>query len=312
MHAMMFVATFCWAANIIAVKEALHGFDSLALTQLRITFAGVIFLLLLWSTGRFRNLKLSRRDWIFMIFTGVTGVTLNQLCFIAGLKFSSASHAGLIVALGPVMVLVLACSIRLEALTIPKFLGMLIAFGGVAILTTAKSGVALPKAWLGDLILLAGSAFFAVYTILVKEVADKFDAVTINALAYVFGVPLLAPFTVPAVLGVHWGEIPSEAWWGLGYAIFFGSIVPYLLFAWAMTELTAARVAAFSYFQPLIATVFGVWMLHEKLSVRLLIGGALILGGLYLTERERGEETGVPSSENPSMEEVSATSARPQ
>ena len=312
MHTMMFVATFCWAANIIAVKEALRGFDSLALTQLRITFAGVIFLVLMWSTGKFRSLQLSRRDWVLMIFTGVTGVTLNQLCFIAGLKFSSASHAGLIVALGPIMVLVLACSIRLEALTIPKFVGMLVAFGGVAILTTAKSGAGLPKAWLGDLILLAGSAFFAVYTILVKEVADKFDALTINALAYIFGVPLLVPFTVPAVSRVHWGEVPSDAWWALAYAIFFGSIVPYLLFAWAMTELTAARVAAFNYFQPLIATAFGVWMLHEKVGLRLLIGGALILAGLYLTERERGEEARSPSREGPSREEVSATSPSPQ
>jgi drug/metabolite transporter (DMT)-like permease len=204
MHLLMFGATFCWAGNIIAVKEALMGFHSFALTQLRITFAGIIFFVLLWSTGKLRNLKLSRRDWVFMIFIGVTGVTLNQLSFVAGLEYSSASHAGLIVALGPVMVLVLACSIGLEPLTIPKFVGMLVAFGGVVILTTTKSGAESHKAWLGDLILLAGSAFFAAYTILVKEVADKFDALTLNALAYLIGVPLLAPFTLPAVLDVRW------------------------------------------------------------------------------------------------------------
>jgi len=311
MHAMMLAATFFWAVNIIAVKEALTGFISLALTQLRITLAGIVFVALFGITGKYRGLKLSRRDWIFMFFIGVTGVTLNQLSFIAGLQYSSASHAGLIVALGPIMVLVLACSIGLEALTIPKFVGMLVAFGGVAILTTAKGGAGSPKAWLGDLILLAGSAFFAAYTILVKEVADKFDALTINALAYVIGVPLLAPFTMPALHEVHWGEVPSGAWWALAYAVFFGSILPYIIFAWAMTELTAARVAAFGYFQPLIATGFGVWMLHEKLSVRLLIGGVLILGGLYLTERERGEEQATVEIKTPSREGDSATSPSP-
>ena len=308
MHAWMLAATFFWAANIIAIKQALTGFHSLALTQLRITFAGIVFIVLFLATGKLRNLRLSRRDWVFMFFIGVTGVTLNQVCFIAGLERSSASHAGLIVALGPIMVLVLSCTIGLEALTVSKFAGMLIAFGGVAILTTAKSAPGSHAAWVGDLILLAGSGVFAVYTILMKEVADKYDAVTVNALAYVIGVPLMLPFAATAVLQVHWGEVPAPAWWSLAYAIFFGSVVPYLIFALAMTELTAARVAAFAYIQPVIATSLGVLMLHERLSVRLFIGGALILGGLYLTERERGEEQPMEAADHPSQKKVDATS----
>jgi drug/metabolite transporter (DMT)-like permease len=242
-----------------------------------------------------------------MFFIGVTGVTLNQVCFIAGLERSSASHAGLIVALGPIMVLVLSCTIGLEALTVPKFVGMLVAFAGVATLTTAKSGPGSNAAWWGDLILLAGSGFFAIYTILMKEVADKFDAVTINALAYIIGVPLMLPFAATAVRQVHWGEVPVHAWWGLGYAILFGSVVPYLIFAIVLTELTAARVAAFAYIQPVIATSLGVLMLHERLSVRLFIGGALILGGLYLTERERGDEPAMKSAEEAVEEKATTT-----
>lgn len=309
MHLLMLAATFFWAGNIIAIKEALPGFHSFALTQLRITFEGIIFIVLFLATGKLRNLKLSRRDWVFMFFIGLTGVTLNQVCFIAGLDRSSASHAGLIVALGPIMVLVLSCTIGLEALTGSKFAGMLIAFGGVAVLATAKSAPGSHASWTGDLILLAGSGFFAVYTILVKEIADKYDAVTINAWAYVIGVPLMLPFAATAVRQVHWGEVPVHAWWGLAYAILFGSVVPYLLFALVLTELTAARVAAFAYIQPVIATSLGVLMLHERLSVRLFIGGALILGGLYLTERERGDEQPVAAAKNPGQEKADATSA---
>jgi drug/metabolite transporter (DMT)-like permease len=309
MHLLMLAATFFWAGNIIAIKEGLAGFTTLALTQLRITFAGIIFIVLFLATGKLRNPKLSRRDWVFMFFIGLTGVTLNQVCFIAGLDRSSASHAGLIVALGPIMVLVLSCTIGLEALTGSKFAGMLIAFGGVAVLATARSAPGSHASWVGDLILLAGSGFFAVYTILVKEIADKYDAVTINAWAYVIGVPLMLPFAATAVRQVHWGEVPAHAWWGLAYAILFGSVVPYLLFALVLTELTAARVAAFSYFQPAIATGLGVLMLHERLSARLFIGGAFILGGLYLTERERGDEQPAEAAKNSGEEEADATSA---
>jgi drug/metabolite transporter (DMT)-like permease len=309
MHLWMLGATFFWAANLIAIKQSLTGFHALALTQLRITLAGTVFLVLLLATRRFRRLGLSRRDWVFIFFIGVTGVTLNQVCFIVGLERSSASHAGLIVALGPIMVLVLSCTIGLEALTVSKFAGMLIAFGGVAILTTARSGQGSHAAWWGDLLLLAGSGVFALYTILMKEVADRFDAVTINALAYMIGVPLMLPFAAHAVGQVHWGEVPTHAWWGLGYAVLFGSVVPYLIFAVVLTELTAARVAAFSYIQPVIATSLGVLMLHERLSVRLFIGGTLILTGLYLTERERGDEPLLKSAEE-AVEGPASTTTR--
>jgi drug/metabolite transporter (DMT)-like permease len=58
----------------------------------------------------------------------------------------------------------------------------------------------------------------------------------------------------------------------------------------AMTELTAARVAAFAYIQPVIATALGIWLLHETLTVKIVLGGVLIIAGVYITERERGEE----------------------
>ncbi len=309
MHALMLAVTCFWAANIVAVKQTLTGFNSLALAQLRIAVTGIIFIVLFVALGKHRALRLTRRDWIFLLFIGLCGVTLNQLFFIAGLERSSASHAGLIVALGPIIVLVLSVTIRLEALTVPKFAGMLIAFGGVAILTTAKAPSGTPSSWAGDLIMLAGSGFFAVYTILVKEVADRFDALTLNALAYVIGVVFMVPFAAPAVTQVHWGEVPSQAWWGLAYVIFFGSVIPYLLFAVAMTELTAARVAAFAYIQPVIAMGLGIVMLHERMSVRLFIGGALILGGLYLTERERGEDQSLTQPGSAKPGEGEATTA---
>ena len=307
MHILMLAATCFWAGNIIAVKQALTGFNPLALTQLRIVFSGIIFIVLFLVGGKRRGLRLTGRDWLFMALIGATGVALNQLCFISGLKRSSASHAGLIVALGPIMVLVIACVIRLEALTIPKFTGMLIAFGGVAVLTTAKAARGAPPTWVGDLILLAASGVFSVYTVLVKEVADRFEPVVINAFAYTLGIAMMLPFTASALMRVHWGEVPASAWWGLAYSIFFGSVVPYLIFALAMTELTAARVAAFAYIQPVIATGLGILMLHERLSIRLFIGGALILGGLYLTERERGEESSVLKLQHPKPREGDAT-----
>jgi len=71
--------------------------------------------------------------------------------------------------------------------------------------------------------------------------------------------------------------------------VFFGSVAAYTIFAFALTELTAARAAAFQYLQPVIATGLGIWLLGETLTSRIVVGGSVILLGVYLTEREQGE-----------------------
>jgi len=98
---------------------------------------------------------------------------------------------------------------------------------------------------------------------------------------------LMIPFSARALLHVGWRALPARAWWGLAFMVVLGSVVPYLIFAWALKTLAASRVAAFNYLQPVIATALGIWLLSEKLTVKVMVGGAIILLGVYLTEHER-------------------------
>jgi drug/metabolite transporter (DMT)-like permease len=290
MHALMLLTTFAWTANIIAGKFVLRSMSALALAQLRVTGATILFAALFFSWRGRPSLRLTRREWKFLALTAIFGITLNQLFFIGGIGRTSAAHAGLIVALGPVMVLILSCALRLEALTLVKTLGALISFAGVGVLTAGKAAQTHGGNWVGDAILFVGSAVFAYYTILVKEIADRYDALTLNAVIFGLGALFMLPFGGWAVARVDWSALPAEAWWGTAFMVVFGSVIAYLIYAFALTELTASRVAAFAYLQPAIATGLGIWLLAETLTARVVIGGALILLGVYLAERERGEE----------------------
>ncbi|MHB8655425.1 MAG: DMT family transporter [Terriglobia bacterium] len=290
MHLLMLGATICWASNIVAGKEALRGFGALALAQLRLAGAALVLGIIFLAWTRRPRIHLHPRQWLFLLWVALFGITLNQMFFIGGLSRTSVAHAGLIVALGPVMVLVLSCLMRLEALTALKFAGMVISFAGVGFLSMGGGGPGSGATLSGDLILLAGSAVFALYTVLVKEIADRYDALTLNMLIFVMGALMMMPFAGRAILHVRWNLVPSMAWWGLAFMVFFGSVVAYLIYAFALTELTAARVAAFAYLQPVIAAALGVWLLGESMTRREVIGGAMILLGVYLSERERGEE----------------------
>lgn len=286
---LMLVTTFCWASNIVAGKEALQGFGPLALAQLRMSLAALFYgaLFFFWQ-GRPR-LHLTRRQWLFLGLMGFTGITLNQICFLGGLARTSVTHTGLIQAVGPIMVLLLAAFIGREVLTLQNCAGMAIAFTGVAVLLTGKSSSQNGAHWSGDVILLAAGASFAVYTILMKEVASDYDALTLSILVFGLGAALLMPFCLGSLARVEWRQVPFRAWAGLAYMVVFGSVVAYLIYAFALSVLSASKAAAFAYLQPVMAVALGVWLLGERVTAGEFAGGALILLGVYLTERQRAK-----------------------
>ncbi len=292
MHLLMLLVVVCWASNIIAGKQALTGFSALALAQLRVLGSAVIFIIGAVATGRLRGIRISARKWLLLAAIAANGIAANQLTFIGGMARTTVAHTGLIVALGPIMVLAIAVMMRLEVLTAWKIAGMVIALAGVGILTADNPGQGNGSHFLGDFILLISTVVFAVYIVLLKEVADEFDTLTLNTIIFAMGAGMMLPFCARSVFLTHWSALSLEAWWGLVFLIVFGSVIPYLLFAYVLTGLAASRAAAFNYLQPVIATGLGIWILSEQLTSKVLAGGTLILAGVYLTERERGDENG--------------------
>jgi drug/metabolite transporter (DMT)-like permease len=77
----------------------------------------------------------------------------------------------------------------------------------------------------------------------------------------------------------------AEAWLSLIYMAVFAAVLAYLIYYYALTYLPASRVSAVSYLQPVVATLFAVGFLGERISAVLIIGGILVLTGVVITER---------------------------
>ena len=290
LHLLMLIVAFCWAANIVAGKVVLRSMSPLALAQFRVSASAAAFAILLLGSKRWSGLHLAPSEWGYFAKAALFGITLNQIFFINGIERTSAAHAGLIVALGPVMVLVLACTMRLEPLTVPKSVGTAVAFVGVVLLTAGKNVTGSGATLFGDAVMFGSTLVFAYYTILLKEIADRYDALALNAVVFCAGALLMLPFSAHAVVNVHWTALPARAWASLAFMVGLGTVLSYLVFAVALTGLTAARVAAFAYLQPVVAISLGVWLLSETLTLMVVVGGSLILLGVYLTEHEPQEE----------------------
>jgi drug/metabolite transporter (DMT)-like permease len=288
-HALVQMALVCanllWVGGTVASKHILSKVPYLAYAQIRVSAGALCFAVFYFAWRRRPRLDWRTLDWKSLTVLAVTGASLNHLLFFAGLKRTSVVHTGLIISLGPVMVLTMACLLRLEELTVLKFVGMLVSFGGVAALTMRVSGVGNGGQLAGDLLVLLTTLVSAFYAIQLKKVSDQHDAVTLNMLTFGLGSLFMLPFSAPGLLHLPWAAIPGRVWWMVAYVVFFGTFVGYLIFVAAMVKLPVSRVQAFGYLQPVFGTLLAIGFLSERLSARVVVGGTVILLGVYLSER---------------------------
>ena len=285
-YILIFIATLSWGANMVVAKVALREFSPFVIGPLRIFWAGIIFCLLGVRVFRRRG-NLYRRDGKMLFGLAVVGPVMTHLFFVTGMNLSSPFHAGLIYALGPVLVLLMASRLGMEPLTMAKITGATVAFGGVAMLGSGEPPLQQENVWIGDLLLFCGASSFSIYTILAKRAAAKYDTMTLNAFTYLIAAVLVVPFLVMTLPGARLQDVSAVGWAAAGFVLLFGAIIPYLLYYKALARLTAGRVAFFSYLEPLIAGGGSALLLHEAITLRMILAAVLILGGVYLAERGR-------------------------
>ena len=209
-------------------------------------------------------------------------------------------HSALIIAIGPVNILWLAVLVGLERFTLNKIAGVLLAFAGVSLLAAGHGLGSRDPTLRGDLLTLCGSLAFAGYAIIGKHFTRRFDTITLTAWPFYFGALILSPVAVLQIARTNWSRV---GWIGFGAMLYIGlgaSLVGYLIWMWAIHHLAASRMGVFTYVQPVLGTVIGVYLLHEAYTGQLALSGFLVLVGVALTElHPRGTEAEDETGEEP-------------
>jgi drug/metabolite transporter (DMT)-like permease len=293
------IIVIVWAINFIAAKIGTQYLPPLAMASFRVVIAGGVMVPIYFFCSRMpafaeaagsRRRGFTARDlWVFF-YLGFFGVTVNQLCFTVGLHFTSVSHAAVIVGLGPIYILVLAVLFRLERATGHKVVGMVIALIGVAVLAS-ENRISVNSASLeGDAITMTGSMGFAVYAVLGKRLAGKYDTLTMTAFNHFAGALIVLPIAIIEAANLYgrgnW-PIPWQAWAAILYMAIFGSALAYVFYFWLLRYLEASQLSAFTYLLPALATLLGILWLGEEGSWGQVLGGVLALGGVYWIESGR-------------------------
>ena len=135
----------------------------------------------------------------------------------------------MILATGPITVLLLARLMKLEALTTGKILGMAIACAGVTILAIEQGlDIRRSATLLGDVITLTGTTIFSFYAVWSKQIARDYDSLTMNTISCIAGAVLFFPLAVWKGMQLNWASIPWSGWAGLFYMSAASSVAAYL------------------------------------------------------------------------------------
>jgi drug/metabolite transporter (DMT)-like permease len=297
------VVVLVWALNFVAAKVGLRHLPPLAMASFRIVVAGAIMvpiylafrrLPIFAETVRASRAGFTAHDYRTFLYLGFFGVAINQSCFTIGLRYTSISHSAVIVGMGPIYTLVLAVLARVEKATWRKATGMAIAFAGIALLASGSSMSVHSASLLGDAITMAGSLGFALYAVLGKRVADRYDTLTMTAFNHFAGAILMLPLAIyeARALGpsANWRAIPWESWASTLYMALFGGALALILYFWLLRYLEASQLSAFTYLLPISATILGILWLGEKTSWDQVFGGSLALAGVYWVESGRSAD----------------------
>jgi drug/metabolite transporter (DMT)-like permease len=297
------VVVLVWAMNFAAAKVGLRHLPALAMASFRIVFAGTIMvpiylafrrLPIFSEAARASRAGFTAHDLWTFLYLGFFGVAVNQSCFTIGLRYTSIAHSAVIVGMGPIYTLVLAVLARVEKATWRKATGMAIAFAGIALLASESSMSLHSASLLGDAITMAGSLGFALYAVLGKRVADRYDALTMTAFNHFTGALLMLPVAIheARALGpaANWRSIPWESWASTLYMALFGGALALILYFWLLRYLEASQLSAFTYLLPVSATILGILWLGEKTSWEQVFGGSLALTGVYWVESGRSAD----------------------
>jgi drug/metabolite transporter (DMT)-like permease len=275
--------TLLWSANFVIAKFALREIPPLLVAGLRMVVAAACMIPIYRQSPH----TIDRRDLPRMLLLGTLGVGLNQVFFVMGMARTSVAHAAIIIGLTPVTVLLFAVMAGQERLRLARLGGMLLALSGVGVLQLSADP-SRASTFTGDVLIFIGSSVFALYTVAGKGMAHKLGSITVNTVAYLASAVVLLPMTAWLSLDFNYRAVSWVGWTSLLYMAVFSSVLCYLIYYYALSHASASRVAAFSYVQPIVATLMAIPLLGERVTRPLIIGGGLVFLGVLLAASRGG------------------------
>jgi drug/metabolite transporter (DMT)-like permease len=281
--------SFLFCGSFIAGKYTTVELGPLTTTLLRYGIAlGVLGLLIYRCDRPTKALAVARGDWGLMLLLGLFGVVGYHYFFFTSLRYTATANTAIINAFNPVVTGIMAALFIGERLTRRQYSGIALALVGVLTLLTRGRLTALLTLELnrGDVLMLCAVLCWVVYSLMIKQLSQRYSGLTITFYAAVAGVGQLL---ILASLERWWQQIATLSLSSLIAILYMGvaaSGIAYLLFNLSIQQVGPTRTASVVYsLVPIFVAALAWLFFREPLTPPMVASMGLILLGVNLVLR---------------------------
>ncbi|MDH5667898.1 MAG: DMT family transporter [Nitrospira sp.] len=279
------LAAVLWGGSIVAQKMALGSFSAVEASVLR-DIGGLAILLATWWSQEGGVIKVSRSDLYLLGLLGL-GVLGNHLLIMMGLNYVSGAVGGVIIGSSPVVTSLLSAMLIRDVPLRAVWLGALLSFAGVGLVSFAGFQAAGEQPLLGGTLVFLGVASWALYSIGSRSIMERVSPLTVNwttlLVATVLQIPLL--WTDRKVMDAGFASVTTSDWLALGYLVIFATAVAQQAWLFGVKGIGPSRASVLGNLTPVAAIGLSALILGESVGAIEILGTGLILAGVWAVNR---------------------------
>ena len=286
------VGAVAFSGKAIIVKLAYrHGVDAVTLIMLRMLFALPFFLAMSWWASRKKPgtapVELTRKDWLGVVWLGVTGYYLASFLDFAGLQYITASLERLILYLNPTLVMLLGWLVVGRRIGRAQALGMAISYGGVLLVFGHEVTLQGADVALGAVLVFLSAVSYALYLFYSGEIVQRLGSLRLVGLATSVACLLcILQFVLLRPLDTAFQVAPQVVWLSVLNATLC-TVVPVMLVMMAIERIGSGLAAQVGMVGPMSTMVMGVLLLGEPFTAWLVAGTVLVIAGVFVCSLAR-------------------------
>ena len=292
-YLLLSLCSLFWSLNWVIGKAVVGTISPLFLTFIRWVIAVAAMMPFAWPLIR-DHWPVVRANWKPIVLIGFWGTGLHNAFAYVGLHYTTATNGVILNSSIPVLIIVTGWILYRDTITRVQALGVVVSLAGVLSVLTGGDLRLLATLTLnkGDVIVIVGMVFWAVYTVLLRLKPAELPGLALLACCGVVGVVLLAPLAAAEFL--FWGgsvALTPASFAAMLYVGIVPSFLGYVFWNRAVAEVGSNVAGIFIHLMPAFGSLLAWMFLGERIRAFHVVGIALILAGVWLTARGR---RGVP------------------
>ena len=277
------MAMVLWASSFIALKLAFQGFSPMIVIWGRMIIGSLCFI---FFYRQLKSVRIRKEDLKILLFMAVCEPCIYFIFEAKALQLTSASQAGLITSLLPLMVALGAYLILKEHITRKTIIGFSIAIVGACWLSlSGESTQNAPNPPLGNFLEFLAMVAATGYTLSMKYLSARYTPLFLTAVQSWIGAIFFSFFLLSPEINIptQFPYIPTLAVFYLGSFVTLGA---YLLYNFGVSKIPANKASAYINLIPVFTIILGFLILGETFTLTQYVASTLVLLGVYISQRK--------------------------